>query len=104
VVLAYCRRLLAAEHRHQARLLFRVKPSFYSSACAAVQVERVVAERPGAERCLLVKWEGLPYCECSWEAEVDVMAARGGPEARDEFLVRQQRLLVRRLLSLCLVC
>ena len=55
----------------------------------------MVAERPGVERCLLVKWEGLPYCECSWEAEADVMAARGGPEARDEFLARQQRLLVR---------
>eukprot|EP00882_Tetradesmus_deserticola_P026761 GHRQ01029552.1.p1 GENE.GHRQ01029552.1~~GHRQ01029552.1.p1 ORF type:complete len:619 (+),score=313.07 GHRQ01029552.1:120-1859(+) len=58
-----------------------------------MQVERVVAERPGAERCLLVKWEGLPYCECSWEADADVMQARGGPDARDEFLARQQRLL-----------
>jgi hypothetical protein len=27
------------------------------------------------------------------------MAARGGPEARDEFLVRQQRLLVSNLRS-----
>jgi hypothetical protein len=69
-------------------------------ACPRLQVERVVAERPGAERCLLVKWEGLPYCECSWEAEADVMAARGGPEARDEFLARQQRLLVRGCASL----
>lgn len=60
----------------------------------AVQVERVVAERPGAQRCLLVKWEGLPYCECTWETEQEVMAAKGGPTARDDFLTRQQRLQV----------
>eukprot|EP00878_Enallax_costatus_P036649 GHUV01041177.1.p1 GENE.GHUV01041177.1~~GHUV01041177.1.p1 ORF type:complete len:246 (+),score=74.65 GHUV01041177.1:668-1405(+) len=56
------------------------------------QVERIVAERPDASRCLLVKWEGLPYCECTWETEAAVMAAKGGPEARDDFLTRQQRL------------
>jgi hypothetical protein len=27
----------------------------------------VVAERPGQSRSLLVKWEGLPYCEATWE-------------------------------------
>lgn len=43
---------------------------------------------------MLVKWEGLPYCECTWESEADVMAAKGGPEARDDFLTRQQRLQV----------
>lgn len=59
-----------------------------------VQVERIVSERPDAARCLLVKWEGLPYCECTWETEASVMAARGGPEARDDFLTRQQRLQV----------
>lgn len=57
-------------------------------------MERIVAERAGVSRCLLVKWEGLPYCECTWEAAADVMAARGGPEARDAFLARQQRLQV----------
>jgi hypothetical protein len=59
------------------------------------QVERVIAERPGQSRSLLVKWEGLPYCEATWEAAEDVMAAQGGPEARDDFLTRQQRLQVR---------
>jgi hypothetical protein len=58
------------------------------------QVERVIAERPGQSRSLLVKWEGLPYCEATWEAAEDVMAAQGGPEARDEFLTRQQRMQV----------
>lgn len=58
------------------------------------QVERVIAERPGQSRSLLVKWEGLPYCEATWEAAEDVMAAQGGPEARDDFLTRQQRLQV----------
>lgn len=58
------------------------------------QVERVVAERLGQSRSLLVKWEGLPYCEASWESAEDVMAAQGGPEARDDFLIRQQRLQV----------
>jgi hypothetical protein len=55
-----------------------------------------VSERSGCECCLLVKWEGLPYCECTWETEADVMAAKGGPEARDDFLNRQQRLQVTR--------
>lgn len=57
-------------------------------------MERVIAERPGQSRSLLVKWEGLPYCEATWEAAEDVMAAQGGPEARDEFLTRQQRMQV----------
>ena len=63
--------------------------------CPAAQVERVIAERPGESRSLLVKWEGLPYCEATWETAEDVMAAQGGPEARDDFLTRQQRMQVR---------
>lgn len=59
------------------------------------QVERVIAERPGESRSLLVKWEGLPYCEATWETADDVMAAQGGPESRDDFLARQQRMQVR---------
>ncbi|KAF8073052.1 CHR5 [Scenedesmus sp. PABB004] len=55
------------------------------------QVERIIAERPGS-RPLLVKWEGLPYCEATWEGAEGVMAARGGPAARDAFLARQQRI------------
>jgi chromodomain-helicase-DNA-binding protein 1 len=31
-------------------------------------------------RRFLVKWEGLPYSECTWEAEDDVRAAPGGPQ------------------------
>lgn len=66
---------------------------FHVSCCwVLAQVERIVSERAGASRCLLVKWEGLPYCECTWETEAAVMTARGGPEARDDFLTRQQRL------------
>lgn len=60
----------------------------------SLQVERVVAERAGESRSMLVKWEGLPYCEATWEAADDVMAAPGGPQARDDFLTRQQRLQV----------
>jgi hypothetical protein len=66
--------------------------------CNLLQVERVIAERSGESRSLLVKWEGLPYCEATWEAAGDVMAAQGGPQARDDFLTRQQRLQV------CSVC
>lgn len=54
----------------------------------------MVAERAGETRSLLVKWEGLPYCEATWEAPADVMAAQGGQQARDDFLTRQQRLQV----------
>jgi hypothetical protein len=39
------------------------------------QVERVVAEREGCATRYLVKWEGLPYAECTWEAEEDVSRA-----------------------------
>jgi chromodomain-helicase-DNA-binding protein 1 len=49
-------------------------------AVAAPQVERVVAERDGGGKCggaaYLVKWEGLPYAECTWEEEQDVSAVR----------------------------
>lgn len=75
-----------------------VLPGLPPVLCCAVlcwvQVERVVAERPGQTRSLLVKWEGLPYCEATWETAADVMAAPGGPAARDDFLTRQQRLQV----------
>lgn len=40
--------------------------------CMLSQVERVVAEREDAEARYLVKWEGLPYAECTWESEDDV--------------------------------
>ncbi|KIY94476.1 chromodomain-helicase-DNA-binding protein 1 [Monoraphidium neglectum] len=57
------------------------------------QVERVVAEREACATRYLVKWEGLPYAECTWEAEEDVVAATGGGAAVGAFARRQQRLL-----------
>lgn len=51
------------------------------------QVERVVAERPEHARRFLVKWEGLPYAEATWETADSLLAAAGGEAARDAFQV-----------------
>lgn len=31
-----------------------------------------MAEREDSDKRYLVKWEGLPYAECTWETEADV--------------------------------
>ncbi len=58
-----------------------------------LQVERIVSERPSEDRCYLVKWEGLPYAEATWETERTVLDAPNGLAQRDLFQERQQRLL-----------
>eukprot|EP00198_Chlamydomonas_reinhardtii_P013917 XP_001703254.1 chromodomain-helicase-DNA-binding protein [Chlamydomonas reinhardtii] len=40
----------------------------------------------------LVKWEGLPYAECTWETAEDIIRA-GGSAQIDSYLQREQRLL-----------
>ncbi|KAJ9527500.1 hypothetical protein QJQ45_025767 [Haematococcus lacustris] len=77
------------------------------------QVERVVAERgpdddgddSGGEGAVaagqagtgrvarfLVKWEGLPYSECTWENLEDLLAAQGGQFQLDAFKARELRI------------
>ncbi|KAK9788572.1 hypothetical protein WJX73_002856 [Symbiochloris irregularis] len=61
-----------------------------------MQVERVVAERIQAEDSslqYLVKWQGLPYSETTWEITEDIHQA-GGQDAIDEFQERQRRLMM----------
>ena len=56
-----------------------VLPHFwYPDAVITLQVERVFAQRidaGGSSPVLkyLVKWEGLPYGEATWETEADVL-------------------------------
>eukprot|EP00803_Ostreobium_quekettii_P001086 evm.model.scf_853EXC.5 EVM.evm.TU.scf_853EXC.5 scf_853EXC:28406-44371(+) len=58
------------------------------------QIERVVAERRTVhdELKYLIKWQGLPYAECTWETSEDVFTAGGLLEV-DAFKDREQRLL-----------
>ncbi|KAL6759847.1 SNF2 family N-terminal domain-containing protein [Haematococcus lacustris] len=77
------------------------------------QVERVVAERgpdddgddsggegaagagqagTGRVARFLVKWEGLPYSECTWENLEDLLAAQGGQFQLDAFKARELRI------------
>jgi chromodomain-helicase-DNA-binding protein 1 len=49
--------------------------------------------RPGETKSFLVKWEGLPYAEATWEEERDVHDAVGGLTARNAFDQREQRLM-----------
>ena len=95
----------------EARLSHHVCVTVYSSVsivalfivcvsdCAPVsflvrlQVDRIVAVRRDEAKGFLVKWEGLPYAEATWEEEQDVHDAVGGLTARDNFDQREQRLM-----------
>jgi chromodomain-helicase-DNA-binding protein 1 len=58
-----------------------------------LQVDRIISMRPDETKSFLVKWEGLPYAEATWEEERDVHDAVGGLAARDAFDQREQRLM-----------
>lgn len=50
-------------------------------------MDRIIADRPEQERRCLVKWEGLPYSEATWETLACVMGAGGGQAAVQAFQV-----------------
>ncbi len=59
----------------------------------AVEEDRGPGLRPGTREeevtKYLVKWEGLPYAECTWEAKEDVIKAGGWMQLQFERVHRR---------------